>query len=128
MLNHLKTSTLQGPHGLCVPDATTEDVSSIDDVERLMSRGEHNRTVGFTNCNEHSSRSHSLLLIDLFGVNKLTGARSRGRLVLVDLAGSERVSKSGVTGIRMKEAQSINKCVCLQTSIVAQHCFMCLLL
>jgi kinesin family member C2/C3 len=101
----------QGPHGLHVPDANVEEVRSIEEVEALMSRGEHNRTVGFTNCNEHSSRSHSLLLIELVGFNKLTGSRSRGRLVLVDLAGSERVSKSGVTGVRMKEAQSINKWV-----------------
>ena len=32
-----------------------------------------------------------------------------GKLNLVDLAGSERISKSGSEGIRMKEAQSINK-------------------
>ncbi len=51
-------SCMQGPFGLHVPDATTEDVACIEDVERLMTRGEHNRTVGFTNCNEHSSRSH----------------------------------------------------------------------
>lgn len=28
---------------------------------------------------------------------------------MVDLAGSERLSKSGASGVRMKEAQSINK-------------------
>ncbi len=55
---------------------------------------------------------YSLLLIDIAGVNKVSGGRSRGRLVLVDLAGSERVSKSGAVGSRMKEAQNINKCVC----------------
>lgn len=32
-----------------------------------------------------------------------------GQLNLVDLAGSERVAKSGATGVRLKEAQSINK-------------------
>jgi kinesin family member C2/C3 len=34
---------------------------------------------------------------------------TRGRLYLVDLAGSERISKSAVTGARLKEAQHINK-------------------
>ena len=48
----------QGPFGLHVPDAVTEEVGSIADVETLMQRGEHNRTVGFTHCNERSSRSH----------------------------------------------------------------------
>jgi hypothetical protein len=53
----------------------------------------------------------SLLLIDIVGVNKLNGVRTRGRLVLVDLAGSERLDKSGAVGSRMKEAQNINKYV-----------------
>ena len=32
-----------------------------------------------------------------------------GRLNLVDLAGSERLAKSGSEGLRLKEAQNINK-------------------
>jgi hypothetical protein len=48
-------------------------------------------------------------MIDILGVNKLNGVRTRGRLVLVDLAGSERLDKSGAVGSRMKEAQNINK-------------------
>lgn len=42
----------------------------------------------------------------------LTGQIKRvflGKLNLVDLAGSERVNKSGSEGLRMKEAQNINK-------------------
>ena len=41
--------------------------------------------------------------------NIATGASSYGKLSLIDLAGSERISKSGVTGQAMKEAQCINK-------------------
>ncbi len=39
-------------------------------------------------------------------VSCLTGA---GMLNLIDLAGSERVKDSGAEGVRMKEAQHINK-------------------
>jgi len=98
-----------GPQGNYLPGVVQEDVHCPDDVQVLMDRGASNRSVGATNANEHSSRSHSLLMIDIAGKNKVTGAASNGRLVLVDLAGSERVSKSGATGQRMKEAQNINK-------------------
>ena len=48
----------QGPFGNHVPDAVIEDVNCMDDVERLMQKGDANRSVGSTMCNEHSSRSH----------------------------------------------------------------------
>lgn len=98
-----------GPSGNYMPDAVVEPVHCSEDVAALMERGACNRSVGATDANEHSSRSHSLLLINIHGTNRVTGAQHHGRLVLVDLAGSERVSKSGATGQRMKEAQNINK-------------------
>jgi kinesin family protein C2/C3 len=61
-----------------------------------------------TNLNEHSSRSHSILMINVTSCVQ-GSAPVTGKLYLVDLAGSERVEKSGVTGIAMKEAQHINK-------------------
>jgi predicted nucleic acid-binding Zn-ribbon protein len=58
--------------------------------------------------NEYSSRSHSILMVDVVSTEK--GASPVcGKLFLVDLAGSERVEKSGVTGAALKEAQYINK-------------------
>eukprot|EP00057_Strongylocentrotus_purpuratus_P003191 XP_003726132.1 PREDICTED: kinesin-like protein KIFC3 [Strongylocentrotus purpuratus] len=61
--------------------------------------------------NEHSSRSHALLCVNILGKNKASGKRTKGKLNLVDLAGSERVNKSGSSTDtqRLKEAQSINK-------------------
>ena len=32
-----------------------------------------------------------------------------GKIYLVDLAGSERISKTGVSGVALKESQNINK-------------------
>ena len=62
-----------------------------------------------TKMNAESSRSHSLLIVNLNGENKTTGLKIKSKLNLIDLAGSERVKKSGVDGIAMKEAQNINK-------------------
>ena len=59
--------------------------------------------------NEHSSRSHSVLMISIATNNNTTGDSSFGKLTLVDLAGSERVGKSGATEQRLIEAQHINK-------------------
>jgi hypothetical protein len=98
-----------GPAGNHLPDAVSVRVTCAAEVAALMARGAAARSVGRTNANEHSSRSHSLLLIELSGANAVSDSRTAGRLVLVDLAGSERVSKSGAEGTRLKEAQNINK-------------------
>eukprot|EP01029_Cantina_marsupialis_P026866 TRINITY_DN73399_c0_g2_i1.p1 TRINITY_DN73399_c0_g2~~TRINITY_DN73399_c0_g2_i1.p1 ORF type:complete len:1024 (-),score=349.87 TRINITY_DN73399_c0_g2_i1:25-3096(-) len=99
----------QGPKGIYLPGVTTEYVETMDDVENVMVTGHRNRSVAMTDCNEHSSRSHCLFMVDLEG-KSLSDERSfHGRLVLVDLAGSERIAKSNVQGIKLKEAQNINK-------------------
>jgi hypothetical protein len=99
----------QAPDGsVSVPGLKLIPVHCIEDVMEVFARGSANRATATTNLNEHSSRSHSILLIDV-----TTTARGcapvRSKLYLVDLAGSERVAKSGATGATMKEAQHINK-------------------
>lgn len=42
--------------------------------------------------NEHSSRSHSIFLINIKQENMETEKKLSGKLYLVDLAGSEKVS------------------------------------
>ena len=58
--------------------------------------------------NDRSSRSHMVFTLALSGVDA-SGRAFEGALNLVDLAGSERLSRTGATGERLKEAQSINK-------------------
>lgn len=91
-----------------VPNLSKQPVASIEDVMSLLKRGNENRATASTDLNEHSSRSHMVLIVH---VNSgLDGVPSnKGTLYLVDLAGSERVRKSNVGGQELKEAGYINK-------------------
>ena len=68
--------------------------------------------------NDSSSRSHSVVLLD---VRSRVGSKTlRGKLHLVDLAGSERVKKSEVSGRAFDEACFINNSLtCLGRCIAA---------
>ena len=48
-----------------------------------------------TDMNEHSSRSHSVFLINVKQENLENQKKLSGKLYLVDLAGSEKVGKTG---------------------------------
>ncbi|KAM9423142.1 kinesin-like protein KIFC3 isoform 3-T3 [Salvelinus alpinus] len=98
-----------GSGQLYVPGLTEFTVQSPEDINRVFELGHMNRATACTNLNEHSSRSHALLVITVAGVNSSTGHRTQGKLNLVDLAGSERIAKSGAEGSRLREAQCINK-------------------
>ncbi|XP_054863014.1 kinesin-like protein KIFC3 isoform X6 [Amphiprion ocellaris] len=98
-----------GSGQLYVPGLTEITVQSPEDINRVFELGHMNRATACTNLNEHSSRSHALLIITVSGFNVATGNRTQGKLNLVDLAGSERIGKSGAEGSRLREAQCINK-------------------
>ncbi|KAK8626512.1 hypothetical protein V6N13_134155 [Hibiscus sabdariffa] len=92
-----------------VSDLTIVDVRSSKEVSFLLDRAAHSRSVGKTQMNEQSSRSHFVFTMRITGVNESTEQQVQGVLNLIDLAGSERLSKSGSTGDRLKETQAINK-------------------
>ncbi|XP_053356181.1 kinesin-like protein KIFC3 isoform X2 [Clarias gariepinus] len=98
-----------GSGQLYVPGLTEFTVKSVEDINKVFELGHMNRATACTNLNEHSSRSHALLIVNVAGFNASTGHRTSGKLNLVDLAGSERISKSGAEGSRLREAQCINK-------------------
>lgn len=114
-----KLEIRQGEHGNYVPGLTECGVASIEDVFNLFGQAEQNRATATTNMNEHSSRSHMMLTINVVSENIRTGAVSRGKLNLVDLAGSERINKSGATGQALKEAQNINKSLSALGDVIA---------
>ena len=90
--------------GLC-----KHTVTSVDEVFAIFEKGNANRATASTNSNEASSRSHTILTVDV----TLSGGDYHipvtGSLFLIDLAGSERVGKSGVSGSSLRETQYINK-------------------
>ncbi|XP_007021090.2 PREDICTED: kinesin-3 [Theobroma cacao] len=92
-----------------VSDLTIVDVQSSREVSYLLDRAAQSRSVGKTQMNEQSSRSHFVFTMRITGVNESTEQQVQGVLNLIDLAGSERLSKSGSTGDRLKETQAINK-------------------
>lgn len=92
-----------------VKGATERFVSSPDEVMDCIEEGKNNRQVAVTNMNEHSSRSHSIFLIQVNQINRVTQKQLVGKLYLVDLAGSEKVSKTGAEGAVLEEAKNINK-------------------
>ncbi|NXW31949.1 KIFC3 protein, partial [Phaetusa simplex] len=98
-----------GSGQLYVPGLTEFSVQSVEDINKVFEFGHVNRATECTNLNEHSSRSHALLIVTVRGLDRSTGLRTTGKLNLVDLAGSERVGRSGAEGSRLREAQHINK-------------------
>merc|ERR1739838_266564 len=97
--------------GVFVKDLSAFVVNNADDMDRIMTMGNKNRSVGATNMNAHSSRSHAIFTITIEcsekGADKQQHFRV-GKLHLVDLAGSERQTKTGASGQRLKEATKIN--------------------
>ena len=53
--------------------------------------------------NEHSSRSHSVFLINVKQENLENQKKLSGKLCLVDLAGSEKVGKTGAEGTVLED-------------------------
>lgn len=109
----------QGPTGNFVAGLTVVPVQSLDEVFELIKRGNKNRSTHATDMNEHSSRSHSILAVNIRSTNIVAGTVANGKLFLVDLAGSERLSKTGAEGQRLKEAQSINKSLSALGDVIA---------
>uniref|UniRef100_A0A3P8QA36 Kinesin-like protein n=1 Tax=Astatotilapia calliptera TaxID=8154 RepID=A0A3P8QA36_ASTCA len=85
----------------------------------VIDEGKANRHVAVTNMNEHSSRSHSIFLINIKQENVETEMKRSGKLYLVDLAGSEKVSKTGAEGAVLDEAKNINKSLSALGNVIA---------
>lgn len=110
--NNKKLELKENPDsGVYVKDLSSVVTKNATEIEHVMNIGNQSRSVGFTNMNERSSRSHAIFVITVecseVGPDGEDHIRV-GKLNMVDLAGSERQSKTGAKGKRMKEAAKIN--------------------
>jgi kinesin family protein C2/C3 len=62
-------------------------ISNMDDATNVIQIGKANRAVASTDSNEHSSRSHCLVLINIIGKDVHTNDVIKAKLYLIDLAG-----------------------------------------
>jgi kinesin family protein C2/C3 len=83
-------------------------ITSEEEFLELLERGTARRATGATAINEHSSRSHLLVMLYVDVTHK-SGDTVSSKLLLVDLAGSERLNRSQVAGDAAKEAIEVNK-------------------
>lgn len=86
-------------------------VTNYDEIWGAVSMGERNRTIAGTEMNKTSSRSHTVVTIELVKVSMFKGKKSQTNSIIniVDLAGSEKTSQAGTTGDRLKEGNAINQ-------------------
>eukprot|EP00944_MAST-04C_sp_MAST-4C-sp1_P015463 g15463.t1 len=109
-------------------------VESVQETIELINFGLRNRVMAPTLMNTTSSRSHTVLTLEIEHVDigdrgavagyDIGGAKKfrrilRGKLLLVDLAGSERVRRTTSQGARLEEAKSINQSLSALGNVVA---------
>lgn len=109
----------EGKEGITVPGLTKTDVKETADVQKILTKGERNRSIGKTDMNEHSSRSHLILTIFAYGTDRTTKKTTTGKLHLIDLAGSERLKKSNAEGARRTETKYINTSLSALGDVIA---------
>lgn len=101
--------------GVVIPGIIEKPIKALEDLKKIISIGNSRRTMGQTDKNQFSSRSHAIIQITI-EQGELNKKRLLSKLIFVDLAGSE---KGGIEkGIRAKEGVNINKSLyCLSTCI-----------
>lgn len=102
-------------------DSEKKQVSSVDDVLKLLYAGNQNRAVATTILNDTSSRSHAIFRLTIESRERVHAQRRNNltsesdhivrvsALNFVDLAGSENTTKAATVGSRRRESGKINQ-------------------
>lgn len=87
------------------------------DMYAVLQEGSESRSIGATEMNQQSSRSHAIFTITICKISETEGT-IRGKINFVDLAGSERLEKTKATGSRAQEGISINKSLSTLSKVI----------
>lgn len=108
--NALKICEDKGKDGAMVRGLNELPISTAEDGLKFLRTGSKKRQVAATNCNDASSRSHSICSLTVYSRSEDGADEYRvGKLNLVDLAGSESIERSGAKEKGAREAGMINK-------------------
>ncbi|KAF5336250.1 hypothetical protein D9758_014358 [Tetrapyrgos nigripes] len=92
-----------------VANLSSVPMDSVEQFDRIYAQATKNRSVGSTNLNRASSRSHAVLTVEVAMVDTVQHMTRTGKINLVDLAGSENNKHTGNDSTRMAESAAINK-------------------
>ncbi|XP_068667950.1 kinesin-like protein KIN-5D [Aristolochia californica] len=101
-----------GKGGVFVRGLEEENVTTANEIYKILDKGSAKRRTAETLLNKQSSRSHSIFSITIHTKECTPEGEEMikcGKLNLVDLAGSENISRSGAREGRAREAGEINK-------------------
>ncbi|KAF8518380.1 kinesin-domain-containing protein [Hysterangium stoloniferum] len=101
-----------------VANLTERPISSFQDFDQIYSVACKSRSVGATNLNHASSRSHAVLAITVTRLDVEGHRALMGKINLVDLAGSENNKLTGNDPSRMAESSAINKSLTVLGQVV----------
>ncbi|KAJ3515071.1 hypothetical protein NLJ89_g1995 [Agrocybe chaxingu] len=101
-----------------VANLTSAPISNVAEFDSTYNNATLRRSVGATNLNRASSRSHAILTIEATMVDPVANTTLTGKINLVDLAGSENNKLTGNDPARMAESAAINKSLSVLGQVV----------
>ena len=105
-----------GSAGFQLQGAVTTPIETFGDAVHLLNIGEANKRYAATTMNNHSSRAHTIFILNISQLRNQELVTSH--LHIVDLAGCEQLKQSGATGTRKKEAIGINSSLMVLKKVI----------
>lgn len=101
-----------------VANLSSVPIASVEEFAAIYSQASKQRSVGATNLNRSSSRSHAMLTLEVTMTDSSAERSLTGKINLVDLAGSENNKLTGNDPTRMAESAAINKSLSVLGQVV----------
>ncbi|XP_063589591.1 kinesin-like protein KIF3A [Penaeus indicus] len=108
--------------GFFVENLFEIECAELDDLLAVLEEGLRNRAIASHNMNEYSSRSHTILSVNITSEKKADDGvyiTRNGKINFVDLAGSEMTKKTNSEGKTLEEANNINKSLMVLGTCIA---------